>query len=69
MNTVDRVAKYGNTTPGDAWISGGRWDHVEVSPSLASKHAFPGIGVLLRKLARRDGQERKAKAAQQPVAG
>jgi hypothetical protein len=67
MNTADRVARYGNPTPGDAWISGGRWDHVELSPSLASKHAFPEMTRLLQKLARRDGLERKAKA--QALAG
>lgn len=61
MNTVDRIARYGNPTPQDAWISGARWDHVELPPSLASKHAFPGIVALTHKLARRDGQERKAK--------
>lgn len=58
MNASDRVAKYGNPTPSDSWINGGRWHHVEVSPSLASKHAFPAMAVLLRKLARERATKR-----------
>lgn len=69
MDQQTRVARFGSPPPQDAWISGGgRWDHVELSPSLACKNAFPEMVQFERKLARRDKSERQAKRDAQPAA-
>lgn len=60
MNQVDRVARYGSPTPQDAWISGGRWNHVEVSPSLSAKHAFPELRKIQAAFRRRDRRAQQA---------